>query len=413
MKDEQSADTSGRRFERDLGAIRDCRILIVDDDIIYRTHISRILENRGFTNIGTAVGGRDALVQIDRTPPDLVILDIVMPDLDGFQVCAHLRANPAFADLPILVQTGLDRTADRVRVFECGATDLVSKPTNERELIARISIHLENRLLIQGLTSYQRRTQEELSLARTMQQAILPSASQLHRIAECYGVDVAGFVEPCSEIGGDLWGIRAIDQTRFGLYLFDFCGHGVAAALNTFRIQTLIGALWDFAGDPSVFLATLGLRLYELLEPGLFATMFYAAIDSRRKVMDFAAAGASATVVVDDAGGPSRLLDGSGLPLGITDGARYPCRHAALPSGSSLFLVSDALLETRGADGTARGEAGFVALAERSAHETGAAGAIAAIARDFEQCLSGPAEDDLTAVCMRWRSRRRKAPAIC
>ena len=113
-------------------------------------------------------------------------------------------------------------------------TYLVSKPVNENELIARISIHLEHRRLVQGLTQYQTRTSEGFPpLARAMQQDILPSAGQLRRIARQYGVDVAGLVEPCSEIGGDLWGVRGIDDRRVGLY--DLISVGMASARRSTR----------------------------------------------------------------------------------------------------------------------------------------------------------------------------------
>ena len=128
--------------------------------------------------------------------------------------------------------------------------------------------------------------------------------------------------------------------------------------------------------------------------------MFHAAIDVDDHRMDFAAAGAPAIALVGG-GAPATLLDGSGLPLGLAARARHPCRHAVLPPGCSLFLVSDALLEAPDADGAGPGEAGALALAERCAEEADAAAAVDAIARHYAQRLAGPGEDYLTAICLR------------
>ncbi|WP_287447206.1 response regulator, partial [Thalassospira sp.] len=81
----------------------------------------------------------------------LIILDIIMPKLDGYAVCKAVRADPAFAKTPIIAQTALEENEGRTRIFDDGATDLILKPLNKAELIARTKIHLENRLLVQQL----------------------------------------------------------------------------------------------------------------------------------------------------------------------------------------------------------------------------------------------------------------------
>jgi sigma-B regulation protein RsbU (phosphoserine phosphatase) len=376
-------------------------ILVVDDDATCRALLQLTLRKQGFTDVRVAVDGRDALAQIAAAPPALVLLDILMPDIDGFAVCRRLRADPRFADIPILVQTVLDNANDRLEAFKCGATDLVAKPINTKELIARISIHLERRLLIEGLTDYRSRMQEELQLACRMQHDLLPSASRLDAIRARYGIDVAGHFEPCSEIGGDLWGIRAIDDDRFGLYLIDFSGHGVGAALNTFRIQGLMSELWSLAGEPSLLLENLNRRMCETLSLGQFATMFFATIDLAYAAIEFAAAGAPAGVLVEAADAAPALLDGSGLPLGLMRSATYPSRQASLPHGAALILVSDALMEARDCSGAMLDIEGFTASACRAAGAPTAAGIVEALVSDFNQRVCHSPIDDLTVVCIR------------
>ncbi len=387
--------------EPEVRPLHNSRILVVDDDATYRALLEITLRKHGFTEIRTAVDGRDALAQIAAAPPDLVLLDIVMPELDGFALCRRLRADPRFADIPILVQTMLDNADDRVKAFKCGATDLVAKPINTREMVARVSIHLERRLLIEGLTDYRSRMQDELRLARRMQHDLLPSAGRLDAIRARYGVDVAGYFEPCSEVGGDLWGIGAIDDRRFALYMIDFAGHGVGAALNTFRIQTLMSELWPLAAEPSLLLENLNQRLCETLSLGQFATIFLATFDLAYAAIEYAAAGTPSGMLLAGGDAPPAPLDGTGLPLGLMASATYPSRHAALPRGASLVLVSDGLLEAHDRGGAMLGMAAFTASASRAARAASATGVVEAVMADFNQSVCKSPEDDLTVVCIR------------
>ncbi len=387
--------------DRTGASIRDCRLLIVDDDAVNRLYIEGILRKHGFINVRLAVDGSDALTQIEKEAPDLLLLDIVMPGLDGLEVCARLRGDARFADLPILFQTGLDNAADRAKAFKCGATDLVSKPINAAELVARATLHLERRRLIADLSRYRLRTEEELSVAQEMQQALLPSADLLASMFARYGIDVAGRITPCSEIGGDLWGLVPIDDVRFAVYALDFSGHGVGAALNTFRTHALIADLRDLAASPSEFLSALNKRLSSVLTPGQFATMFYGVVNTEDGQIAYAAAGTPAPVLAGGSGSSASLLDGRGLPLGIAEDMDYPQRLAALPPGASILLVSDGLLNQGSAPGAGYSDEELCALAERCVREPTASAATSAVLDDFARTQRAAVADDLTVVCLR------------
>ena len=128
--------------------VRDAALLIVDDEPTGWGLLKEILAARGFNRIDIATSGQEALEKIKQRPYDLVLLDLVMPDVDGFTVCRTIRNSLGFERLPIIVQTYLDKPGDRARAFAAGATDLVAKPINAAELEARVRIHLENRALI-------------------------------------------------------------------------------------------------------------------------------------------------------------------------------------------------------------------------------------------------------------------------
>ena len=114
------------------------KILIVDDVMSNVLLLKVLLTNEKFA-IATASNGRQALEQVDKENPDLVLLDVMMPDMSGFEVAQHLKANPKTADIPIIFLTALNSTTDIVKGFQVGANDFISKPFNKEELIIRVT----------------------------------------------------------------------------------------------------------------------------------------------------------------------------------------------------------------------------------------------------------------------------------
>ncbi|MBP7864586.1 MAG: response regulator [Acidobacteria bacterium] len=126
-------------------------ILMVDDIPQNLQVLTEILMKGDAYEIAAAAGGAEALEAVEELSPDLVLLDIMMPGMDGFEVCRRLKASPRARDIPIIFLTAMTQTADIVRGFEEGAVDYVTKPFNATELLARVRTHLQVRRLIAGL----------------------------------------------------------------------------------------------------------------------------------------------------------------------------------------------------------------------------------------------------------------------
>lgn len=384
--------------ELDIGG---CHVLVVDDDATTRELLRAFLEQAGLRRITLAADGDQALAAIAESPPDLVVLDILMPGRDGRDVLRVLREQPRTRQLPVLVQTALDSAYARSDIFAVGATDLIVKPVNRQEFLARIRIHLENLLLVQGMRVYQDQLQrqierlgQEMAAAREMQQALLPDPALCRAISLSHGLDLEAFFEPSSALGGDIWGVRPIDDRRIALYLADFSGHGVNAAINTFRLDLLMRRPTADPADGPAFLGALGRELARLLPRGQFATMLYLLFDVDGAV-SAVIAGAPGPVVVP-AAGPCRRITGSGLPLGLTDKARYEAVHFTLAPGESLLLHSDCFVEQPRRDGTRMTEDAAMALVEQ-AHQGGRLDLKPLVAA-FDGTVSRPLADDLTLV---------------
>jgi sigma-B regulation protein RsbU (phosphoserine phosphatase) len=322
-----------------------CGILIVDDEPLVCRLLASILKKQNFSNIRFATGGHAALEQIGAFKPDIVLLDVQMPDLSGIEVCDRIRAIPACVDMPILVHSATFDRKETGVLFAAGASDFVSKPINPSELVSRVVLHLERRKLMCELRDYRERTSQELDAARMMQFDLLPAVADQQKIAAAAGLRIGSYSRSSSEIGGDFWGVLPVDECSFAVFLADFAGHGVTAALNTFRLHALIHEYKDLYHDPSRLLAKLNERLARMLSPGQFATLVYVLVEPAADRIRFASAGAPPLIVVRGCDGDTDLIEASGLPLGIVDGAEYQLHQTAFPLESTLLIYSDGLSE--------------------------------------------------------------------
>lgn len=127
-------------------------VLIVDDNPDILRLLSQMLVDEGYA-VQTAISGAEALAAVQATPPDLILLDIMMPEMDGFQVCQRLKADAETHDIPIIFISAIGATGDKVKAFTVGGVDYVTKPFQIKEVLARVATHLSLRALQKQLQS--------------------------------------------------------------------------------------------------------------------------------------------------------------------------------------------------------------------------------------------------------------------
>ncbi|KZB69791.1 SpoIIE family protein phosphatase [Thalassospira sp. MCCC 1A02491] len=387
--------------DTDIRNPQNATILIADDTMLSREIIASYLRSDGFTNLVFAKDGEDALDQVKIHNPDLIILDIIMPKLDGYGVCKAIRANPDYAETPIIAQTALEENEGRTRIFDDGATDLILKPLNKAELIARTRIHLENRLLVKQLQAYQERTRSELTMARDMQENLNPTPENYRGTGIDYGLRISATFQMSSELGGDMWGLMPIDEHRLGVYIVDFAGHGLGAALNTFRLHSLIWSDQLHDREPGEYLENLNRHLKGLLPIGQYATMLYGIIDRVESKFTYASAACTSPVLGNSLTGQARYLDGSGVPLGVVRNARYETREVPFTGANFLLLYSDALIETTLDDGQFLSEEKLLSMLRETIIESKSEIDLAAqIADQFMDRAPAQLADDFTIVSL-------------
>ncbi|MBP5534312.1 MAG: SpoIIE family protein phosphatase [Alphaproteobacteria bacterium] len=380
-------------------SVAGCRVLIIEDNLSNQTMLYRLLNVIGITMIECATDGVEGLKRVLSFKPDLIILDITMPRMNGYEVLHSLKSSPATQDIPVLIETASDTREARDKTFRTGATDFITKPINPLEFFSRIKVHLENRMLIKHLEKQLNQLNDELNSAQRMQRTLLPTETMLKNIGDKYGIHFAHHFEPSSHLGGDFWEVIPLSDTKLAVYICDFSGHGVSAALNTFRLHALITQMDNINIEiPASAMTIMNTQLLTLLPRGQFATFFLAVIDLAKDKMVYSAAGVPKPFLICD--NKIQLVNADGMPLGISKQAQYHNYQLDFPKGSKFMLYSDALTESPSDDGERLGEEGFSKLAEKIVLQSNKSpqDVVSAVIKDFFKFAPPPPPDDITIV---------------
>lgn len=345
-------------------------ILVVDDIDLNRKILAHSLQAHGYKNVITANDGSEALKITQEQKPELVILDLMMPKMDGFAYLKAVRQNDNYNTMPIIVQTALDDIERKLEAFDLGASDYICKPVEPRELSARVHVHLINTLLMDDLRVYKQRMLIELALAQKMQKRLMPNLQQIQMCERVFNLKIATHFETSYDLGGDCWGMRPLSDSRLAIYNIDFSGHGMSSAMNVFRIHTIMQELLHAGGDPANFLATLNRHLHPLLERDEFATMFYGIIDTDANCLLYASAGAPSPILISSIESEALFLNGRGFPIGVLQNATYETKYTPFMNGSFLMLYSDCITEAKNEAGETISEEEIAKIAKTVYNES-------------------------------------------
>jgi phosphoserine phosphatase RsbU/P len=383
-------------------------ILVVDDTPANLQVLAGMLKDRGY-KVRPVPGGKLALAAARRDPPDLILLDINMPEMNGYEVCDHLKADDALRGIPVIFISALTEPLDKVRAFATGGVDYITKPFQMEELHARVETHLKLRRLQTELEEANRRLEaangrmsRDLAAAAKIQATFLPREAP--RVP---GLDFAWAYRPCDELAGDGLNVVPLGGGRVGLYVLDVSGHGVAPALLSVTLSRLLSA----PSDPSSILvrdadgggrvdatppAEVAARLNRLFpfDPATeqFATLLYGVLDAATGEFRYVAAGHPGPVHLA-AGARPVALASPGFPLGLAEDA-YAERTVRLAAGDRLYLYSDGLPEAMSPAGEPYGDARLLAAVGRG-RSAPLATAVAALQAEVELWCgpTGPRDD--------------------
>jgi serine phosphatase RsbU (regulator of sigma subunit) len=321
-----------------MKGLSESRILIVDDA---KTNIDILVEAlRDDYKLSVALDGAAALRSIEKKPPDLVLLDIVMPGLDGYEVCRQLRAHESTRELPIMFLSALEDVKDKTRGFEVGGNDYLTKPFEVLEVKARVQSLLKAKAYADAIREAMAR---DLLIAREIQMGILPA--DLAAATSDTDLDVHAIIEPAQKVGGDLYEVLRATDDRLVVALGDVSGKGIPAALFMAVTVTVLRTLARHIVDPAEILSRLNNELAERNPRGMFVTMQCLVFDLEHGRVSCAGAGHHPLAILSPGRPPRLACRSSGLPAGLMASNPIESETFPLEPGDTFVLFSDGVSE--------------------------------------------------------------------
>ena len=339
-------------------------ILVIDDDTDILALLEMSLVSDGF-NVVTANNGISGLQNAKAKQPDLILLDVMLPQMDGLEVIKKLKEDAATRAIPVLWLTAKSQTADKLRGLEIGGDDYITKPFDLREVTARINAVLGrtrpvkyiNPLINAMGDSFSEAGVAELGshlqAAAEIQMKLLPDKPPV-----CATFDFATMFKSSTSVSGDFYDFIPLSDTRLAIVLGDVKGHGIPAALLMVMIQTASRLLSNEANCPATVLKRINTLLFHNTDLEQFATMVYGILEIDTGKFTYSNGGHCPPIHfirnMEDAKNPAKsktqieLLETGGMLIGAFDIATFSSETCLLSPGDVLLLYTDGVTETEG-----------------------------------------------------------------
>ncbi len=328
------------------------KILIINDDKPICELLSAFLTQEGYV-VKSAFDGFSGIQQTENFQPDLILLDVVMPQMDGYQVCEKLKQNSLTAQIPIIFLSSLTEVKDKIKGLKLGGVDFINRVTDRAELLARVQTHLRIRALTkeliernQELIRKQKHIEEDLAAAAAIQRCLLPSSK-----TEMNKMDIAWSCLPCEQVGGDIFNVIRVDDEHVIFYILDVSGHGVPSAMITVSVSQQLHQRNDILGifnapnilSPKEILKSLD-KEFPIERFDKFFTIFYMVLNTQTGQLCYSNAGHPPAVILH----PNKqleLLQNGGTVIGINESFPFEEEQKILELGDKIILYTDGVTE--------------------------------------------------------------------
>jgi phosphoserine phosphatase RsbU/P len=324
-------------------------ILIVDDSVDNRQLLFRTL-GRADYEIIEAADGQEGLARAAEHLPELILLDIVMPELDGYQVCEALKKDSRTADIPVIFLSAKTETKDKIKGLEIGGVDYITKPFDRGEVLARVQTQLKIRHLMKDLLDKQKRLEEDLKAAASIQETLLPA-----HLPTWPELEISWKFLPCELIGGDIFNVIPLDEAQVGFYMLDVSGHGVPSAMVTVSVSQLMtpqsGLLKKKISSPPFYQIVSPWEVLKALDEeypferfNKFFTIVYLLVNiSQKRIVYSSAAHPPPLLLHRD--GNLELLDKGGTIIGLNFMVPFEQEERRLQPGDKVIIYTDGVVE--------------------------------------------------------------------
>jgi phosphoserine phosphatase RsbU/P len=378
---------------RGMKDLSESRVLIVDDD---RSNVDVLVEAlRRDYKLSVALDGQSALWNIQMSPPDLVLLDIVMPGMDGYEVCRRLRSAPATREIPILFLSGLEQVEAKAKGFEMGGNDYVTKPFETLEVQARVRSLLKAKAYADAVKE---RWASELRIAREIQLKLLPS--NLTLIGQGSGLDIDGLLQPAEGVGGDFYEVLRTTGGQLLFVMGDVSGKGIPAALLMAVTLTVVRTMACQFQEPEVILRWVRDALAAHGTEGLAVTLFCGIYDQSSGRLAYSSAGHPPPALRRDGHSiiwPQEPGQGVGSPRGFA----LSNSSITLRPGDALLLYTNGLVDGAAPSGDTFGEVRLIERLNRTRAQTSRE-LVADILKSLQNHMKDvPQPDDIALLAVR------------
>ena len=336
------------------------KILIVDDEPFNVDYLEQELEDLNYIT-ATAVNGQDALEKIVSESPDLVLLDIMMPIMDGFSVLEKVKADPAIRNIPIIVISANNDLQSVVKGIQLGAEDYLPKPFEPTLLKARIQSSLEKKHLRDMQDLYLKSLEREMNIARDIQKEFLPA-----QLPDVPGWEIASYFEAAKEVAGDFYDAFTLPDGTLTFLVADVCGKGIGAALFMTLFRSLIHAASisdQFSPGQEQKSLSPAERLQHVIsltnnyvaetheESNMFATVFIGILDPVSGKLSYINGGNEPPLIVGKDGKVHATLTRTGPAIGAIAQAKFTVKETTLASDDLLVAFTDGIPDTQNING--------------------------------------------------------------
>lgn len=359
-------------------------ILIVDDQDLNRRILEAAFQQE--YRLHFAADGEEALQSVREHRPDLVLLDIMMPRLDGWDVCASMQQEPELADIPVIFISALNRAEDKVRAFSSGAADYISKPISIPEARARVRRVLE-------LKQSYARISREVDLVAGLQARLLPQVGQVP-----HGFRADALYLPSGKASGDFYDFFTTPSGRLRAVIADVSGHGAGAAFLMGIARSLFRTGRELDLPLTQTVKIINDQLVEAIrDTGDFLTLLAVEYDAASKTLEYVNAGHSPALLRH--GETVSRMEHTATVLGFFD-QDIRSEQRVVSEGFSLFLFTDGCYEWRDSQGQMPGYDHFVDMM-RNAFLSGES-PMSDLRLSLNEAQAGGAElrDDVTALLL-------------
>jgi len=383
------------------------RLLVADDNEDNRYTLVRRLAREGWSDVVTARDGSEALTLLRSRPVDLMLLDIMMPVMNGYEVLERLKADAELRHVPVIMISAVEELDSVVRCIELGAEDYLLKPFNATLLRARVHASLEKKRLRDEVRCSLSRLERELKAARTLQLSMLPAPFPGWTPQRPLRLHAS--MRSASEVGGDLYDHFAMEDGRVCFMIGDVSGKGAAAAMFMARMRSLVRlatGLWErftpHKATPSEIVRAVNSELFAENGERMFVTLLVGFIDIRSGRVVYTNAGHPAAWLIPAEGPLVRVAGPPETPIGVRPDVRYSERSTVLDPGETLFAFTDGVTEAASARGDLFGEDRLREVLE-SARGCMPAQIVAAVDGAVARFTGdAPPADDMTMLSLQW-----------